>query len=261
MSIPEGAQAVERALGVLEYVAAMSGPVTVAEIAKGMQLHRNTAYRLAKTLAARGYLEAENGAFTVGPKLVVLGRAASPLDLLLRRSDQILQEVCDATQEVVNLGVRRLDEVFYLGRWEATAPRAGVYVRTGEQAPLYASALGKVLLSGMGQAARADYYARCPFVAYTARTITRAADLEEQVQGVLAHGYAEDVEELSEGVRCVAVPVAVDGRTVAAISISLPALRFREADREMYVAMLTKAAGDIANSMGAKGRPAAAITR
>ncbi len=251
MSNPDGAQAVERALGILEFVAAASGAVTASDIAKGVKLNRNTAYRLARTLAARGYLEAENGAFSVGPKLVVLGRSARHLDLLLRRGDPVLQEVCDLTQEVVNLGVRRGDQVFYLGRWEATTPRTGVYVRTGEQAPLYASALGKALLTGLSPESRTDYYQRCPFTPYTDCTITRAGDLEAAVRRVSAQGFAEDNEEFSEGVHCLAVPVVLDGRVAAAISISFPAMRFSAEDRPRHVAMLSKAASDIAGAMGA----------
>lgn len=249
MSMPGGAQAVERALGILEFVASMPAPVTVQEIAKGMDLHRNTAYRLARTLAARDYLEVENGAYTLGPRLAALGQSVGRLNFLVRACDPILQEVSDATGEVVNLGIRRGDQVFYLGRWETTTQHAGVYVRMGQQAPLYASALGKVLLGAMAPEARAAYYRRCPFTPYTAHTVTRAEDLDELVRRALDRGYAEDLEELSEGVRCVAVPVVSDGVVMAAISIALPALRLTEESRAQFVVHLTKAASSVSRAL------------
>lgn len=243
-----GAQAVERALAILEFVASERAPVTINEIARGLELHRNTAYRLAKTLAAWGYLEAESSAFSLGPRLAVIARSESRLNLLVRRSDPILQGACEAVGEVVNLGIRRADEVFYLGRWEG-APRAGVYVRTGQRAPLYASALGKILLSTMTPGARAEYYQRCPFVAHTAHTITSPEILESAVQAAQALGYAEDVEELSEGVRCIAVPIVQDGATVAAVSIAAPAIRMTADVVVRHRSLLTDAAARIGDAL------------
>ena len=256
VSIPGGAQAVERALGILEYVASQPVPVTVNEIARGLELHRNTAYRLARTLTAWGYLEADNGAYALGPRVAAIARSESRLNRLVRRSDPILQAVCEATSEVVNLGIRRGDEVFYLGRWEGAPQRTGVYVRTGQQAPLYASALGKVLLSGMAPQARTEYYGRCPFTAYTAYTITDPEELEHVVQGVRASGYAEDVEELSEGVRCVAVPIVVSNLTIAAVSIAAPAMRMTPATVLGHRRLLIEAAGQIGEALTVSSRDA-----
>jgi DNA-binding IclR family transcriptional regulator len=251
-NIPGGAQAVERALSILEFVAFAQTPVTVSEIAQSVGLHRNTAYRLARALLARDYLEVENGTYTLGPRLVVLSQAASRQNVLLRKSDPFLQEVCDAAGEVVNLGIRRGDEVFYLGRWETNEPRPGVYVRIGERAPLYTSALGKVLLAGMSPEARGQYYRRCPFTAFTAHTITNAEDLEQAIRAVQRTGFAEDLEELSDGVRCVAVPITVNGSVVAATSVSFPVVRYSAENRDRYLAWLRAAAAKIADVLASR---------
>jgi DNA-binding IclR family transcriptional regulator len=241
-NMPGGAQAVERALSVLEYVASAETPVTVSEIAQNVHLNRNTAYRLTRTLVARDYLEVDDGAYSLGPRLVVLSQSAAHRNVLLSKSDPHLQAVCDTLGEVVNLGIRRGDEVFYLSRWETSEPGLGVYVRTGQRAPLYASALGKVLLAAMPVEARAQYYRRCPFRAYTPHTLTTEADLDRAVRAAEGRGYAEDLEELSEGVRCLAVPIQVNDVVIAAASVSVPVPRFTEERRQRALGELTAAA-------------------
>ena len=248
-NMPGGAQAVERALSIVEYVASVETPVTVSEIAQHVGLNRNTAYRLTRTLEARDYLEVDNGAYTLGPRLVVLSQAALRRNILLRKSDPVLQEVSDRLGEVVNLGIRRGDEVFYLSRWETSEPGLGVYVRTGQRAPLYASALGKVLLAGMPHDARDQYYRRCPFRTYTPQTIATSSDLEAAVRSAEAMGYAEDLEELSLGVRCVAVPIRVGGAIIAAASVSAPLARCTDERRRLALDLLRNAARRIEDAL------------
>jgi IclR family KDG regulon transcriptional repressor len=244
---PEGAQAVERVLGILEYVAAQNLPVRLNDIAEHLKLHRNTAYRLARTLVARDYLDIDDGAYVLGPMAVVLGQSNSRDNILLRKSSPYLQEISRTIGEVTNLGLLRSHEVFYLGRWEDTTNHVGVYVRTGQRAPIYASALGKVFLSAMSLSEREECYKRQPLRAYTAHTLTDVADLERAVLTVRELGYAVDLEELSEGVSCIAVPLVIGGETLAAISISCPTIRFTPDSRRRYVDMLLTVSKNIAS--------------
>jgi IclR family transcriptional regulator, KDG regulon repressor len=90
----------------------------------------------------------------------------------------------------------------------------------GTLAPLYCTALGKVLLS----------FAHTPLPdklqAYTARTITDPVMLQHHLEVVRNQGYAVDDEEYEVGVRCIAVPVYdYRDKCVAAIGISGPTSR------------------------------------
>ena len=66
-------------------------------------------------------------------------------------------------------------------------------------------------------------------MAYTPRTITSAARLDEEVHLARRRGYTVDDEEFAQGIRCVARPVRDrDGHTIAAIGISGPTVRIDE---------------------------------
>lgn len=236
--IPDGAQAVVRAFSILELVLSEESPIRLAEIAERLHLHRNTAYRLVRTLAAMGYIEFVDGSYAVGPKAIAFGRSAGLRSLLLRKCRPHLQTLSNQLGEVTNLAVLNGDEVLYLGRWEQSDTTAGLYVRSGQEAPLYASALGKVFLASWSSDERREYYQRCPFVAHTPHTLTSSEALEAAVVEVKQYGFAEDLEELMVGVRCLAVPIVVHGITIAAFSTAIPVFRFHSAEKIHYVKLL-----------------------
>lgn len=250
--VPDGAQAVFRALSILELVLYEESPVKLANIAARLSLHRNTTYRLVRTLTAMGYLESVDGAYAAGPKTIALGRSAGLRGLLLRKCRPHLQALSNELGEVTNLAVLNGDEVLYLERWEQTDTVAGLYVRSGQEAPLYASALGKVFLSSWSLEERRDYYRRCPFVAHTPYTLTSPDALEAAIVKVKETGFAEDLEELMVGVRCLAVPIVVHCTTIAALSTAIPVLRFRPNERIHYAKLLQATAVRISSELSAQ---------
>lgn len=247
--IPSGVQAIERAIAILEFVAAHPGPVKLVQISHDLDLNRNTVYRLTRALVALDYLEVGDRGYVLGPKPLVLSRSTTIGALLLRKSEPHMQELCDRTHEITNMGIRRRDEVLYLARWETPNPQPGLYIRTGEKAPLYASAMGKVLLAAMSTQWRAVYSKRCSFKKFTDHTIQGADELEKAVESVWRDGFARDVEEVNPGVRCVAVPLKVDDMTVAALSISSPSIRLDQAIEERYVSLLKEASHAISKDL------------
>ncbi len=240
---------VEQAIAMLEFVAARSNPVKLAQLSRDLDLDRNTVYQLTRALVTLDYLEVGDRGYVLGPKPLVLSRSTTVGALLLRKSEPHMQELCDRTQEITNLGIRRRDEVFYLSRWEVVNPQPGLYIRTGEKASLYASAMGKVLLAGMSAEQRAAYYKRCTFTKFTHRTIDSADELEQAIQAVYRDGFARDMEELSTGVRCVAVPLKVDDVIVAALSISSPTVRFDEHVEDVNVSLLMQTSRAISRDL------------
>ena len=199
-----------------------------------------------------GYLESVDGTYAAGPKTIALGRSSGRRNLLLRKCQPHLQALCNELGEVTNLAVLNGDEVLYLERWEQTDTSAGLYVRSGQEAPLYASALGKVFLASWNSDERRDYYRRCSFVAHTPHTLTTPAALEAAITEVEQNGFAEDLEELMVGVRCLAVPIIVHGMTIAAFSVAIPVFRFQPAEKMHYVKLLKATAVRISAELSAQ---------
>jgi IclR family pca regulon transcriptional regulator len=94
-------------------------------------------------------------------------------------------------------------------------------VRMGAKLSAYASATGRVLLSGKSATERAAYLKSVQPTASTPNTLTDPEDIEARIQAVSVDGYALTDEELEMGIRTLAVPVKDHTGTIhAAMSSS-----------------------------------------
>ena len=91
----------------------------------------------------------------------------------------------------------------------------------------------------------------------TQYTISDQATLRAQLRGVLAQGWAENVNESEVGVASIAAPIRDSrGVVIAALSIAGPLQRMEGATLRRYVRPVTEAAAAISRRMG-YGEPAA----
>jgi IclR family pca regulon transcriptional regulator len=94
----------------------------------------------------------------------------------------------------------------------------------GLRLPAHASAMGKVLLAGMGTERLAAWFEQSKLERLTERTITDRATLASQLDAVRRDGYATAEEEIAAGAVSLAVPVRdAAGRVVAALNVSVHA--------------------------------------
>ena len=86
-------------------------------------------------------------------------------------------------------------------------------------------------------------------VAYTENTITCIEDLLRESEKIRSKGYALDMEEHEEGVRCIAAPILdVNQNPIAAISLSAPAMRLDDARIEELVPIVLETVEKIARA-------------
>ncbi|MFD2470426.1 IclR family transcriptional regulator [Amycolatopsis silviterrae] len=214
-AVPAGAQAVTRALGMLQCFRDNPGDLGVSELARRMNLSVSTAHRIARTLAATGFLALAEGSlrYQLGPAVAELGQLSLYQRGIHLAADE-LAEVAKATGTTADLAIRNgSDAVILAGT--SVALTAGLGLRR----PLHSTALGKVLLA-WAPPGEDDLDALPPLTAYTARTITAVADLRAELDRVREAGYALNDGESAFGVRTIAVPVLrASGHVHAALAL------------------------------------------
>jgi IclR family KDG regulon transcriptional repressor len=124
-------------------------------------------------------------------------------------------------------------------------------------ARLYAhcSSLGKVLLaySSEDEVKRIIQTAGLP--RFTPNTITDEEELIQNLAKIRKQGYAYDLEEILPDLCCVGAPIySHTGEVIAAISMSIPAYRFRRTPTEYREAVM-RAAKAISKRLGYYGSP------
>jgi IclR family KDG regulon transcriptional repressor len=239
--------------GVME-VLADEKQLGVSELAARLGIHKSTVYRFLSSLQQLGYVRqnAVNEKYSLSYKILDLaGRILSSIDVR-QAARPIMEQISDKTRETVHLATLEQDEVIYIDKIDSSQPlRMHSYI--GQKIPIHASALGKVLLAWGPNHILGDLLEKGNLRRFTDTSITDPEALREEIQKIRNQGYAEDREESVPGVRCVAAPIRnSDGLAVAAISISLPSLRFDRVNMPALQKMVCRGALEISQQMGFK---------
>lgn len=240
-------QSLDRALDVLEALAAAGGEIGLSELSERVGLHVSTVHRLLAMLVSRGYARQSgpSGRYALGPQVLKLAMSAvgSGQFDLRQETRPILRELVERSGETTNLVVMPDTHVVYVDQ-AASRHMVRMFTQIGTRAPAYCTAAGKAILAYRGEPELAAYLSRAQFEQHTAQTITSAEKLHAALARIRERGYAIDEGEMEEGVRCVAAPIFdYTGAAIAAISISGPAARFQpERARDVVPALLAATA-------------------
>ena len=212
---------VARIVAVLSAMAGSEAVVPLSEIARRTGLPKATVHRLLHQMADFGLVELSPGGARVGLRLFELGQLASGPRSVGDVAAPYLGDLHAATGHTVHLAVPRGTEVLYVHKIQnRRSPSVGS--RVGGLMPMHCTAVGKALLAHAEPDVVQEALA-APLARITPRTIVAAGLIAGQLRRVRQDGIAEEHEESTLGVGCVAAPVLdARGRAVAAISVTGP---------------------------------------
>lgn len=245
---PIAIQVIERAMRLLDALAAQPEPVTLKELSATTGLHASTAHRILNDLVVGRYVErVDNGLYQLGMRLLELGSLVKGRLNVREAAISAMRSLHKLTGQTINLSVQQGDEIVYIDR--AWSERSGMQVvrAIGGRAPLHLTSTGKLFLS-TGDARQVRAYAlRTGLAGHTRNSMTDLDRLERELALVRRHGYARDNEELELGVRCIAAGIFDDtGKLVAGLSISAPAERLQDD----WIKALVDTAASISEALG-----------
>ncbi|MEX0638094.1 MAG: IclR family transcriptional regulator [Burkholderiales bacterium] len=243
-----------KALRVLEAGAARKRPLAIAESAAALGLPPPTAHRLVGVLEKLGFLGREPGRRRIveGRRLVALGLDALQAAASSGSRHAVLAALARKTGESCNLGVLAGGHVVYVDRVESQWP-LGLRFEPGSRVPLHCTAIGKLLLSQLPEAALDAHLANGPLTRYTATTLVEPPRLKAELGRIRRLGYSTDNQEFMSGVVCIAVPVSGprSAGVCAGLAISAAEARLTLAGVRRFLPDLRKAATRLARSLAA----------
>jgi DNA-binding IclR family transcriptional regulator len=242
----------ERVVSVLDLLAGALDGLGVSAVARGLDVHKTTASRLLATLAGHGLVERDPDTrrYHLGPRLVSLAGAAVARLPAVSQARPELEQLTRLTSETTNLAILDRFHVVYVD--QVTPPEAVVMASwVGRRSPAHASSSGKVLLAFGDERAREAMLSR-RLERLTPHTVTDPARLRAILEEARRRGYARSVGELEEGLVTMAAPVLVDGRAVAAVSLSGPIFRIPPHDQPRLTHLLLDAAAAIGHRMAGR---------
>ncbi|MEE1803075.1 MULTISPECIES: IclR family transcriptional regulator [unclassified Streptomyces] len=250
--------AVTRALDILELFLEGDGTLSAPDVIRKLQLPRTTVHELITTLAARSYLApvpGQPGRYRLGVRSYQLGsRYAEQLDLAAE-GRQVAREVAETCDETVHVAILEETDVIYIAKVDSTHAVRMVSA-AGRRLPAHCTSVGKMLLASLSESELAARIDGREFLAMTPDSITDPEVLHAELAGIRERGVAVEHRESNPDVSCVAAPVRDRaGRVVAALSISVPMIRWSDEREEELSQLAVKGAGALSVRLGHRVRP------
>jgi DNA-binding IclR family transcriptional regulator len=242
-------RSISRALQILKCFNWNQREFTLTEITQKMGLPKSTTSRLLSTIENEGFIKRDERTnyYKLGNMMFFLGLIAKESIDLIQISRPIMEDICKATKETVNLYL--LDNLEKVCFNQVESPLAiKRYVKIGERSPIWYGATGRAILANLDENIWHDMTK--DLKKYTDKTIADPDDFISELNTIKERGYDVSVGEKEHDVGCVAAPVFDNSKKViGCLSISGPQYRFPE-DTDYFVSLVVDGARHISNELG-----------
>lgn len=217
--------------------------LTATQLAELLDTGKATAFRLARTLVARGWLvQDEDRSYRLGSGLLNLASRSTQLDLGVELRP-LLAELRDQTGETIHLTELDGRQIVYLEQLESPQPVLSVAV-IGSRSPAHCVSPGLAQLAAL-TSERLAWVLSVPLRRYTDSSLCEPALLREELARIRDRGYAINLGGYRPEVGGVGSAVVdPEGRPLAGLSVCVPLYRLHNLDAHRVGRMLREAAED-----------------
>lgn len=250
-------QTVDRALAILELLAAHPDGLRPVDVASAMGLNKVTTHRLLATLLARDFVERreDSGRYLIGLRLIEISSLRLNNLELKTEAQPWLRQLVNQTGQPVHLAIYDHGEIVYIDKME-TIHSIRMYSQIGKRSPVFCTALGKVLLAALPDEEVLAVLKQLNLQAFTPTTLTDPQLILTEIRSVRTLGYALDRQEHELGVFCVAAPIHdYRGQVIAAVSTAGSRQDFLTDPDSDMIRWLRDAAAAISHRLGYYDRP------
>jgi len=252
-----GVQTVERALALLTILSSgrTEAEFGVTELSKMLGVGKSSVHRLLTSLQKYDFVEKNprTEKYHLGWGVFAMASQVPKVRVLQRAARDVLEELCLASKETVNLAILEHTDVVTIDKVEPNSILK-MDIPIGLREPAYATALGKAILSDLDPEAVRRRFQDATLQKLTPQTVTDVDELISLLRRVGKRGYAIDNQEYSVDIRCVGAPIrGSSGRAIAAVSVTGPAQRFSLGQMEEITPLVVETAATISERLGYRG--------
>ena len=240
------AQSLKNGIDALLFLASKKS-VGVTELAEALGVHKSTAFRILDTFLDANMVQKnpETSKYRLGPAILRLSEQYYNYFGIVALAKPIMTRLASEIRESVHLCVLDNNSAVVIEQ-ALSASRLVVNAKIGNSEPLHCSSVGKCMLSFVPEPVRETIIADITFEQFTENTIQDEQALREELARIRQRGYAIDDEELSEGIRCVAVPMFNErGACVYSLGVSGVVSRMTQEKLDKIVPLMQRAVNDM----------------
>lgn len=227
-------ESVDNALRLLQMLRDV-GALRLKDAAEELDIAPSTAHRLLAMLVYRGFaVQDENRRYHPGPAMGAGPAARGWTRTFTDRCRPHLETLALTCGETTNLVIRVGTQVRFLASAESTA-MLRVGSRQGQVLAAELTAGGRALLAELGEDTLEALY-----------PAAQREGLAKELAGIRAAGFALNMERTEEGVAAFGVAVHNRaGRAIGAVTVALPATRYRQHSHGRLVPLLRRAVAEM----------------
>jgi IclR family acetate operon transcriptional repressor len=236
-------------MDILNLLSELPGGMSLSAISESLNLPKSSAHEILHAMVEKNYLQLDSMRYRVGIKVFEIGQTVSRNLSILQAVRPHLKSASEKLRAVTQFGVLDKTEVVYLSKMQF---QEGITLesRVGTRFPAHITAIGKAMLSILPEEEVIARYSGKEFHHFTRNSIGSVEELLTNLRGARATSYAQDIEECTEGVFCLSVPIPNAGqKTAYAISVSMSRERWNEVEHGSVVRILESTARNISENM------------
>jgi IclR family transcriptional regulator, acetate operon repressor len=217
-----------RTISLFKVFAEVKRPLSLAELSEAMAAPKSSCYELIQTLVQLGYMFALDDGKVYYPsrRLYEMAEQINTFNPIKVKMQEGLRGLRDKTGETVVIGRFQGNQVVYTEVFDGTHT-IRYTASAGDLNAVHASALGKALLGALEEKARDKLIGELKLARYNEHTITKKAELKDNLASCQVEGvYTDSGEHLSD-VMGMALPLKVQGYPLA-VGIVGPIPRMKE---------------------------------
>ena len=240
-------QSLDRGLQVLQTFTPEHQHLSVSEVAINTELSRPTVRRILLTLEHLGFVTANDGKYTLTPKILTFSNA-----YLLAQTNSwqfaipYMQTFANTTGESCSISILDDDKIIYVARVSKKRIMS-INLDVGSRLPAFATSMGQVLLAHLPGEKLQVILEDLKLEKYTENTVASKEELVNILKEVRNKGWAGVDQQFENGLRSMAVPIInPNGKVIAAINCSTHAGRIsKETLRNDFLPILKETAKKI----------------
>lgn len=240
-------EVIKKAVSLLGYMSRKNEEVGVSEAARALSMPKTTVHRILSTLCDDNVvIKTDGGLYKIGPTVLLWSGGYKLSTGMITIARPWLEKLRETSQETIHLSVFEHGKAQYADRLDSPQTVVLRWSRLGMSLPLYCTAAGRAILAALPERELDAYLSATAMEPRTSKTVTDPAELKKMLARFRIQGYAEEVEENEENIRCVgAAIVNGSGYPVAAISLTAPSFRFTDEAGTKMGALTAAAAAEI----------------
>jgi DNA-binding IclR family transcriptional regulator len=245
----------ERVAALLELLGERRTPLRLMDVAQALEIPKSSAHGLLQTLMAKEFVvRDEQQRYRMGMKLFSLAASALGFLDLRELARPTMEGLAERQRATCNLAVLDGHDVLYIEKVEDRSNPVRLVTHVGTRLPAHVTALGKVLVAELPEAAQSLWLSEHEFNKFTEQTRTNRSALAHDLADYERLGYAVDNHEFHDAITGFAAGIQDStGNVVAALSLTCLAFHLPDEEEAAIGRQVCDAAREISRQLRSDG--------